>query len=151
MKNHCLRFWKYCATFGPVGYFPAPGTVATLLMLPLVWFIRNHLIAEWHYGILIILIAVFSFICIDHAQKAFPGKSDPSSIVLDESLGTFITFIAVPITIKWFVIGFMLFRFFDIFKIFGISKCEKVPGALGIILDDVVAALCANILLCFMI
>jgi len=147
MKHSYSWALKCCATLGPVGYFPAPGTAATLLTLPFVWITRGSITSEWHYLLLIIMLAVVSFFCIKRAQFAFPGKRDPSSIVLDECLGTFITFCFVSMNIKSLVIGFILFRFFDIFKLFGISTCERTKGAWGILLDDIVAGLYANIIL----
>jgi len=151
MKKNYLHFWKVCATLGPIGYFPASGTFATFFTLPIIWFVRNNISHEWHYALVTISVAIITYLCIHNAQKAFPGKQDPSSIVLDEVLGAFITFIAIPNDIRWFILGFILFRFFDIFKVCGISKCEKIKGAFGIILDDVAAALCSNILLLLVI
>ncbi len=145
--SYCWAWKKCCATLGPIGYFPIPGTAATLCTLPFVWIARGHIASEWHYALLIIMLLVGSFFCIERAQYAFPGKRDPSSIVLDECVGTFITFCFVSMNIKSLVIGFILFRFFDIFKLFGIRSCERTKGALGILLDDIVAGFYANILL----
>lgn len=145
MKNY--SFWACCATLGPVGYVRAPGTLATFLTLPIVWLTRTTITAEWQYGIIMAVLALVVFICIHKARSSFPGKQDPSSIVLDECLGTFITFWAITAHLQWFVIGFVLFRFFDIVKLCGIKECERIKGSLGIVLDDVVAALLANLIL----
>lgn len=80
------------------------------------------------------------------------GKSnDPSEIVIDEFVGTLITFLFIPINIKTIILGFLLFRFFDILKPYPIKKIEEIGGSAGIILDDVVAGIYANLMLRFLI
>ncbi len=140
-------YMRKCATLGPLGFLPAPGTMATGAMMPVVWFVRGTIANEWSYLFFTFILSVAIFICIYHTRDTFPGSRDPSAIILDECLGTFITFVAVPVTFGWFILGFCLFRFFDIFKIFGVSACEKIKGAAGIMLDDVLAAVWANVVL----
>jgi phosphatidylglycerophosphatase A len=70
--------------------------------------------------------------------------TDPQWIVIDEVVGLWITLAAVPLSFLWYVIGFGLFRFFDIVKPWPIRWVDRnVPGALGVMLDDVIAGLCA--------
>lgn len=140
-------FWTTLATLGPIGYTIAPGTIATVLTVPFVYWMRLSMRGEWHYAVMIVLFFVFSFICVERALIYFPGQRDPSAIVLDECLGTFLTFYAVPPHLQWFVIGFLLFRAIDILKPFGIRKCEMFIGAWGVMLDDVLAGVLTNIIL----
>jgi phosphatidylglycerophosphatase A len=140
-------FWVTLATLGPIGYMIAPGTLATGLTVPFIYWIRLNMHGEWHYAIMIALFFVLSFICIERALIYFPGQRDPSAIVLDECLGTFLTFYDIPPHLQWFVIGFLLFRALDILKPFGIRKCEMFIDAWGIMLDDVLAGVLANIIL----
>ncbi len=75
------------------------------------------------------------------AEKIF-WKKDSPKIVIDEIAGQLITFIAVPFTLGNVLAGFLLFRLFDIWKpVF--RRLEKLPGGMGVMLDDVAAGLCA--------
>jgi phosphatidylglycerophosphatase A len=68
-------------------------------------------------------------------------------VVLDEVVGTFVTFIFIIPRLKSMFIGACLFRFFDITKWFGISRLQKYHGAKGILIDDIASGIFANILL----
>ncbi len=72
------------------------------------------------------------------------GAKDPGIIVIDEVVGMMITYIAVPFSLKYLLIGFVLFRILDILKPFPANTCEKkIPGGWGVMLDDVVSGLYA--------
>lgn len=77
----------------------------------------------------------------------FFGKKDDPKIVIDEIMGFFITMLWVPRTALFIVAGFILFRFFDILKPFPIRRLEKVRGGFGVVLDDVMAGIFANVIL----
>lgn len=139
-------FCVQCATLGPLGYMQAPGTIATLLSVPFVYYLRTS-ISDIGYVIFIIIFFIVSFFCIEQALLYFRDTHDPAEIVLDECLGCFITFYQVPMTISFLIVGFLLFRFFDIFKLFGIKKAEIFTGAWGVMLDDIMAALLSNVVL----
>jgi len=135
-----------CATMGPVGFTLAPGTIATIIMLPVVYWLRINL-NDIYYGIAVLLFALFSFFCVEKALEFFYKDTDPSEIVLDECLGTLITFWAIPMHWYWLVAGFALFRFFDITKLFGIRKTELLAGSMGVMLDDIIAGILSNIIM----
>jgi phosphatidylglycerophosphatase A len=85
--------------------------------------------------------------CCDACAKNL-GVHDHPGIVWDEVVGYLITMIAVPKTLLWVVVGFILFRFFDILKPWPISWIDKhVEGGMGIMLDDVLAAVFALIVI----
>lgn len=75
------------------------------------------------------------------------GSEDPSPIVIDEFVGQWITFLMVPVTWRTLLLGFLLFRFFDIVKPYPVYALEEAEGGVGITMDDVVAGICANICL----
>ena len=79
------------------------------------------------------------------AEKTF--GHDAKKIVIDEWAGMFISVIMVPFSLPNYVIAFVAFRLFDVVKIPPARQCEKLPGGLGITMDDVVAGIQANILL----
>lgn len=76
------------------------------------------------------------------------GEKDPSAIVIDEVVGVFLTFFWLPSSTWWvLLIGFLLFRLFDISKPWLVGSADRMGGAWGIMLDDVVAGMFANVLL----
>ena len=140
-----VRSWaKIFVTLGPIGYLKAPGSMATLASLPLVYLMGSLTLGQYT-GILVAL-TFLAFIAVRIALPAF-HTADPQAIVIDECVGTMITFWAIKISLATFIIGFVLFRLFDIVKPLGISKLERLPGSWGIMLDDITAGVIANILL----
>jgi phosphatidylglycerophosphatase A len=80
------------------------------------------------------------------AEKILKQK-DSKRIVIDDFAGMLITYLFIPYDIRFVVCGFFLFRMFDVLKIPPANKIEKCKGALGVVGDDVVAGVYANIVL----
>jgi phosphatidylglycerophosphatase A len=144
------------ATLGPLGKLKAPGTWGSAVGL--LWWalvVRNLAtprgwIHEISFNGLVVLAAIF--IC--GVAATLLKKKDPSEVILDEMVAMPLVFLLNPHlhlgTKSGFLmvlLGFGLFRFFDIIKPLGIRWIEKVPGGIGIVMDDVVAALYANLTL----
>lgn len=142
--------WRNVATQGAVGYGKAPGTVATLMMIPLVYFLGTLHLSPEAYCILAVVFVAFGWY-VAHRALPFFAEPDPSMIVIDEMVSFIALFCFLPITFKTLALGFVLFRLFDIFKPFGISYFERLPGAAGVMTDDLVAALAAWLLIRFFI
>jgi phosphatidylglycerophosphatase A len=119
-----------------------PGTFGTLAALPLV-VLLSHYASFSVYLIVTILVSIVGiWICGKTAQDM--DVHDDSSIVWDEIAGMMITMLAVPLSWQTLLIGFVLFRFFDILKPWPISYLDKhVHGGFGIMIDDVLAGLFA--------
>ncbi len=137
MKKICLHF----ATLGPVGYFMAPGTMASILTLPLVYAIKQYAGSEFMYAVIVLALTLASVGVVAFAHQALHIHHDPSEIVLDEVVGCMFSFMWIPFTVQTAIMGLLIFRVLDISKRFGISHCEKLPGAIGIMVDDIVAGL----------
>ncbi|EKD48766.1 MAG: Phosphatidylglycerophosphatase A [uncultured bacterium] len=139
-----IRITKLLSTLGPIGYFGASGTVATIVTLPLVYwshaFIENQ---QLYFGFLFGMF-VISISIVRYALKQFKRHEDPSEIVLDEVLGCLITFWGISLTSQSVLVGFLLFRALDIIKFGWVKQAESFADAWGVIGDDVVAALIAN-------
>jgi len=139
------------ATLSPLGYLIAPGTLATLLTLPLVYILN-----QWSnnnpltYFLLLILITIIAFFIIQHALTILKRHEDPDEIVLDDMVGCLLALWMIPLTTQSFVIGFILFRCFAIPKWGLIKGSEELPGAWRVLGDDVIAALVTNIILRFL-
>jgi phosphatidylglycerophosphatase A len=146
MNMHELtrKVWQdpiYFIAFGfGSGLMPlVPGTWGTLAALPLYLILAS---SAW-YLYLTVTVAAFVlgvFVCnkVSHAL----GVHDYKGIVWDEVVGYLLTMFLAPVHIVWMVLGFVLFRIFDIWKPQPIRWVDKhVHGGLGIMLDDVIAAI----------
>lgn len=123
----------------------APGTAGTLVALPLILLTASQSIGV-KLGILLVLSVVGIWLCGKSAQLL--GVHDHGSIVWDEIAGYYLTALFVPVTLHWLILGFIVFRFFDIIKPWPIKQLDaQVHGGLGIMLDDLVAGLLAGGLL----
>ena len=140
------RFFLLFATGFGVGYSPlAPGTLGTLIAIPVYYFLSE--IPPPVYEITLIGFFFLS-VWISENAEIFFRKKDDRRIVIDEMMGFLITMLWIPKTIYFILIGFFLFRFFDILKPFPIRYLEKgFKGGFGVVLDDVLAGVYANIIL----
>jgi len=128
-----------------VGFSPiVPGTLGTLLAIPLYYLISS--ISSPLYELTLVAFFFFSSWISNQAEKHW-GKKDDRRIVIDEIMGFLVTMLWVPKSISSIIMGFILFRFFDILKPFPIRHLERVPSGFGVVLDDVLAGVYANIAL----
>lgn len=123
----------------------APGTFGTLAAVPL--FLLMSYLSPVSYALLVLLISVIGiYLCGKTATDV--GVHDHGAIVWDEFAGFFITMFMVPVSWQSVLIGFLLFRFFDILKPWPISIADKkLTGGFGIMFDDVLAGLFALFLM----
>ncbi len=127
------------------GYSPiAPGTLGTLIAVPIYLLLSR--IPSSLYELTLLALFFLSIWLSDHAERYF-GNKDDRRIVIDEIMGFLVTMLWIPETALSLVIGFFLFRIFDILKPFPIRRLEKVKGGFGIVLDDVLAGIYANVIL----
>lgn len=119
----------------------APGTFGSLAALVLYFAIMNF--PDWAYLSVVVIVTVSGFwICGESARKL--GVHDHPGIVWDEWAGMLITLAFVPAGLVWVLIGFLLFRLFDILKPFPANYFDqKFEDGVGIVMDDVVAGLYA--------
>lgn len=119
----------------------APGTFGTLAAVPL--FLLLAPLSSTYYLILILIMSVAGiYICGKAAEDA--GVPDHGAIVWDEFVGFLITMFLIPVTWQTVLVGFILFRLFDILKPWPISYLDKnCHGGFGIMIDDIVAGIAA--------
>lgn len=119
----------------------APGTFGTLAAVPL-FLLMAPLSNTIYLGLLVVMSIAGIYICGKAAEDA--GVPDHGAIVWDEFVGLLITMFLMPVTWQTLLVGFALFRFFDILKPWPISYIDKnCHGGLGIMLDDIVAGIAA--------
>lgn len=120
------------------GYSPfAPGTAASAAAL-LIYLIPGF--EKLYILIPAIFLAFISGIYLGGRFEEFYGKKDPSQCTIDEVAGMWISLILVPRQPLYIILSFVLWRFFDIIKPFPVRNAEGLPGGVGIMLDDVIAA-----------
>ncbi|NRA20817.1 MAG: phosphatidylglycerophosphatase A [Oceanospirillaceae bacterium] len=119
----------------------APGTFGTLAAIPL--FLLLSLLPLWLYLVLVLAACTYGVHLCGKTADDMQVHDDPS-IVWDEFVGFWITMIAIPVSFTTVLLGFILFRFFDILKPWPIDWIDRnVSGGLGIMVDDIVAGLMA--------
>jgi phosphatidylglycerophosphatase A len=146
--NKKLKWHKLFASLGGVGYLPlAPGTwgaaVGTILLLPLLG--TN----SWLYTCIILIdIALLTWVGakVAHRLESEWGE-DPKQYVMDEFVGVWVAVVGHAMTWQNLLLGFLLFRLFDIWKPLGIRRFERVSKGWGVMLDDVAAGVVANLIL----
>ena len=141
--THPVHFLAY--GFG-AGLSPkAPGTLGTVVALPI--YVLLMVAAHWAYPAAIAA-ALVAGVCICGYTAGQMGIDDPKGVVWDEIVGYLITMLGLPFNWMWMLGGFLLFRLFDIWKPWPISWADRhIKGGLGIMLDDVIAAVFACVLL----
>ena len=137
-------YW-FAIGFGSGLASKAPGTAGTLVAVP-IYLLLSQLVLWQYLVIVLVLLVAGIWICGVAAEQM--GVHDDPSIVWDEIVGYLITMIASPPGWFWIIAGFVLFRLFDILKPWPIRYVDKkVQGGTGIMLDDVLAAVFALVIL----
>ncbi|MBO9665290.1 MAG: phosphatidylglycerophosphatase A [Bdellovibrio sp.] len=140
------NFLKKLATFFGVGLSPkAPGTVATVVTIPLVLLL--NLAGPVVYMIATVVLFAVGILAAQ-AYETDMGGHDHSEIVIDEVVGFLITMVWMPMTWQAILIGFVLFRLLDITKPLFIGYLDKkIQGGLGVMADDVAAGIVASLIM----
>jgi phosphatidylglycerophosphatase A len=146
------------ATLGPLGRLKAPGTwgsAAGVLWWALVVRLAYH--KGWEHELAFDALVVLMGIVLCGVAAAIIGKKDPQEVNMDEFVAMPLVYLFNPMGyamhggtktgLLFILLGFLLFRLFDITKPLGIKALEKLPGGFGIVLDDVMAAIYANLAL----
>jgi phosphatidylglycerophosphatase A len=132
-----------------IGMIPgAPGTyasIATSLLFYAVYRISYRIAPEFHVGVLCVITFLGTLASAETSRNS--GNEDPQFVVIDEVAGQLLTFLFLPISLLNLVLGTALFRIFDIWKPFPIRKLEPLGNGVGIMADDLMAGIYANLIL----
>ena len=128
------------ATACGAGYSPwAPGTVGSALALLIVWVVPFS-----RAGLLVFFVAVtLAGTWAAHRAERRLGVKDPGVIVIDEVAGMTLSILPFPLTPPVLIVGFVLFRLFDIMKPFPAGASQRATGGIGVMVDDLIAGLYA--------
>ena len=139
-------WWEPVATCLGIGHIPwAPGTWASLATTLVWWLLTWVMWPSWQVAALVLLTGFTIAVGVPAATYVArdTGLKDPQSVVIDEVAGQLIPFLALPPSWKSLVLGFILFRGFDIVKPPPVRQLERLPEGLGIVMDDVAAGVYA--------
>jgi phosphatidylglycerophosphatase A len=140
---------KFLAAGLGLGYVPyAPGTFGTILGSVMFFMMKD--VSHTFFIQVTVVVAIISLVIAHLAEKSF-GEKDCQKIVIDEVAGVLVCYAFVSYSVFNLVMGFILFRLFDIAKIFPARQAQDhLKGGLGVVGDDVVAGAQAGILLYFL-
>ena len=141
-----MLFHKLSATVFGIGYIGKGGGTVAAIFCCICWYLAWH--ENYHAIFAILITAVITAWGIWSGNKVEPlwGK-DHGRVVIDEVAGQAIALLFIPVTIKYIIAALVLFRFFDIAKPPFIRRLEALPGGWGVMADDVLAGIYANIIL----
>lgn len=140
------RLALFVCSFGYIGFFPiAPGTVGSAAGV-VVYLAARHSGVPYIDLLLIAALAVAG-VALTRPCEEDLRCTDPGPIVIDEVMGMLITFAAIPIGWGGILLGFVLFRALDVAKPFPARQLEQLHGGFGVMADDAMAAIYANLLL----
>ena len=137
-----VRITLFFASGFGVGYLPRlPGTAGTLVAIPFSLGLNKLASVFFPIALLTLAAAICCAIWLSTRAALILGQRDPPVIVIDEIVGFMVANFMAPRGVLPLGLAFLLFRFFDIAKVFPLSSLEKLPGGAGIVLDDVMAGL----------
>jgi len=140
------RLGLFVATCGYLGYVPvAPGTFGSALGLGVFFAVRSTGSVTVELSVIALVFAVGLW-CGTVAEHHF-GGIDPGPVVLDEVLGMLITLALLPVNITGAIVGFVIFRVLDVVKPWPSARFERLPGGLGVMADDAMAAIYGNLVM----
>lgn len=138
------RLAIFTCSFGYLGYIPfAPGTVGSAAGLALLWLLRAAATFWIELAVIVVLFALGAW--SGTRAEAYFGTTDPGQGIIDEVMGMLITVAFIPVHLSGAIAGFILFRVFDVIKPYPASRLERLPGGVGMMADDAMAAVYANL------
>jgi phosphatidylglycerophosphatase A len=137
------------ATWFGCGYFPwGPGTVGSLAAVLIAFVLHRYLNLGRETLAALTLVLLWPGIWAATQTARIFQREDPGMVVVDEVLGQWVTLLAVPArNWKVLVVGFLLFRVFDIWKPWPVRTLERLPEGVGIVADDLAAGVYSAVLL----
>jgi len=132
------------ATAFGIGYVPvAPGTFGSAAGLLLWMVLPGSTVVQ---ASAIVALFILGSLAGNVAERHF-GRTDPRQVVVDEVMGMLITLFLNPVSLKGAFVGFLFFRATDVIKPYPANRLERLPGGVGVMADDAMAAIYANLAL----
>lgn len=133
---------KLITRFFFIGEIPiAPGTWGSLLAVIFLYYF------PFLNNLYVIILLLFLGIIGSNFEEVNTNIKDNQKIVIDEITGMFVTFVFLPVNLWNLILGFILFRLFDIKKVSLINSSQNLPQGWGVMADDILAGISANVIL----
>ena len=137
LRTKLVLFFASC---GFLGFTPVfPGTTTSLFAV-VVWYLLAPQFSLLSHAMLLIVL-FFLGVVLSRSVEIHLKAHDPSCIVIDELVGMWLALYGIGHHGGWYLVAFLFFRFFDIAKVLGVGKVERLPYGWGVMLDDVIAGL----------
>lgn len=142
-----MNISKIVASWFGIGYIKGGGTIAAVITCIILYFLqgRNTFENIWILPAATLIVTLIGILTGNRVEADW-GK-DSYRVVIDEVAGQMIALLFIPLSVLNLIVGLVLFRFFDILKPLGIRKMENLPAGTGVMMDDVLAGVYANIIL----
>lgn len=144
MGNFLIKFFATSAFVGLAPY--APGTFGTVVGA-IIYLLFINIINSQPVFLYFTIIYFISGVFVSNRAEKLYGLKDCQRIVCDETTGFFFSMLFIPCNTRNIIFSFLIFRIFDVVKPFPIRKLQDIKGGLGIMIDDLAAALYTNIIL----
>jgi phosphatidylglycerophosphatase A len=140
------KVWALIATVLGIGMIPLiPGTYCSIFSTLVAYFLLNNI--SLVYRIIIYLFIFLIGVLASHKIQKLTKQEDPRFIVIDEYVGQGVSLLFADDRILLYFLGFIIFRFFDIFKPFPIAHSERLKYGFGVMMDDLIAGLYSMIII----
>jgi phosphatidylglycerophosphatase A len=146
LRRPATRVALVIATALGAGYSPiASGTAGSAVALLILWLVPFSRVGLVVFFVVVTVTGTWAA----HVAEAAVGSKDPGVIVIDEVAGMTLSVLALPLplTVPVLVVGFVMFRIFDVVKPFPAGRSQALRGGVGVMIDDIIAGLYALILL----
>lgn len=141
------RLHRLISTCLGIGYIPKGGGTVAAVICCIAWYLARSGGSERFWPPLLITFVLLALGIVSSGKVEAEWGKDSFRIVVDEWVGMSLTLLFVPVRWPYFLIGLLLFRFFDIVKPFYIRRMETLKGGWGVMMDDVLAGIYANLVL----
>ncbi len=146
-RLHRHRIHRLISSCLGIGYIPKGGGTVAALVCCVIWYFAWRSSNAYSWPPVLVTIAILAIgVWSSGKMEAWWGK-DSYRVVIDEVAGMCLTLLFIPVRWQYLLIGLLLFRFFDIAKPLYIRKMEELNGGWGVMMDDVLAGVYANLIL----
>lgn len=128
-----------------IGYLKGGGSIAAAFTCLAWWFVQGGVHSQGVMITITVIITLAGTWSATSVERDW-GK-DSSKVVIDEVAGMCTSLLFVPLKTQWILLAFVLFRFFDIVKPLYIRRTEALPAGWGVMADDILSGIYANLLL----
>lgn len=140
-----IKLYKLIANCLGIGYVKGGGTIAALVCC-VIWYLARAVVSLPVVAVIITILVILIGVFVSDKVEPDWGK-DSSRVVIDEVAGMCISLLLIPVELKYIAAGLLLFRVFDITKPLLIRKMEALKGGWGVMMDDVLAGIYANLIM----